>query len=72
MPPFGPIKRKLFVKYLKQVGFTGPYSGGRHQFMIKNDITIYIPNPHKSDINKNLLSRILRQSKISRKDWEML
>jgi len=41
MPPFGPIKRKLFVKYLKQVGFTGPYSGGRHQFMIKNDITIY-------------------------------
>ncbi|MFQ6116132.1 MAG: type II toxin-antitoxin system HicA family toxin, partial [bacterium] len=44
------------------MGFDGPYSGGKHQFMIKEDITLRIPNPHQSDIGKELLSRILKQA----------
>ena len=28
MPSFGPVKRKDLVRYLKQTGFEGPYSGG--------------------------------------------
>ena len=40
--------------------------------MIKNDITIRIPNPHKSDIGKELLARILRQTGIRRDEWEKL
>jgi predicted RNA binding protein YcfA (HicA-like mRNA interferase family) len=72
MPPFAPIKRIDLVRYLKKSGFDGPYSGGRHQFMIKNDITLRIPNPHRGDIGKELLMRILRQAKISRKEWEAL
>lgn len=28
MPRFGPIKRKDLLGYLKQLGFTGPYSVG--------------------------------------------
>ena len=72
MPPFGPIKRKDLVKFLRKYGFAGPYSGGRHQFMIKKDITLRIPNPHRSDIGKELLIRILRQARISRKEWEAL
>jgi predicted RNA binding protein YcfA (HicA-like mRNA interferase family) len=60
MPRFGPIKRKEFIRYLRQVGFKGPYSGGKHQFMRKDDITLHIPNPHQGDIGKELLSRILR------------
>jgi predicted RNA binding protein YcfA (HicA-like mRNA interferase family) len=72
MPSFGPIKRKDFIKYLKTYGFTGPFSGGRHQFMIKGHITLRMPNPYKSDIGKELLSRILKQAGISRSEWEKL
>ena len=72
MPPFGPIKRKDLVKYLRKYGFDGPYSGSRHQFMIRKDITLRIPNPHGSDIGKELLIRILRQAGISRREWEAL
>ncbi len=72
MPPFRPIKRNDLVKYLKKHGFEGPFSGGRHQFMVREDITLRIPNPHRSDIGKELLSRILKQAGISRKKWESL
>jgi predicted RNA binding protein YcfA (HicA-like mRNA interferase family) len=72
MPAFGPISRKDLVRYLRKMGFDGPYSGGKHQFMIKDDITLTIPNPHKGDIGRELLTRILRQAGISRKKWERL
>lgn len=55
MPPFGPVKRKDLVRYLKQCGFEGPYSGGKHQFMIDGEITIRVPNPHQGDIGRELL-----------------
>jgi len=70
MPPFGPISRKKLLSYLKQFGFEGPYSGARHQFMIKGNLTLRIPNPHQSDIGKELLARILRQAGISKEEWE--
>ncbi len=72
MPPFGPISRKNLIKYFKKAGFEGPFSGGKHQFMVKHQITIRIPNPHKGDISKSLLSRILRQAKISKQEWTNL
>jgi predicted RNA binding protein YcfA (HicA-like mRNA interferase family) len=72
MPHFGPIKRRDLVRYLGQLGFEGPYSGGKHQFMIKGEITLRLPNPHRSDIGKELLARILRQAGISREEWEKL
>jgi len=72
MPVFGPISRKDLVRYLRKMGFDGPYSGGKHQFMLKGDVTLIIPNPHKGDISRELLARILRQAGISRKEWEQL
>ncbi|MGB5595182.1 MAG: type II toxin-antitoxin system HicA family toxin [Crocosphaera sp.] len=72
MPPLRPIKRQKLIRYLKQLGFQGPYVGKRHQFMIKDNIKLIIPNPHQSDIGKNLLAEILRQADISREDWEQL
>ena len=33
MPAFGPIKRRDLIGYLRQLGFDGPYSGKKHQFM---------------------------------------
>jgi len=72
MPHFGPIKRRELIRYLRQLGFEGPYSGGKHQFMIKGDVTLRVPNPHRSDIGKELLARILRQARIQRDEWEEL
>ena len=72
MPPLGPVKRKDLLRYLRQFGFDGPYSGGKHQFMVKGDITIRVPNPHHADIGRELLGRILRQAGISKDDWEAL
>ena len=72
MPAFGPIKRKDLIRNLRQFGFEGPYSGGRHQFMVKGEIKLYIPNPHRGDVSRGLLAKILRQAGIERDEWEML
>jgi predicted RNA binding protein YcfA (HicA-like mRNA interferase family) len=72
MPHFGPIKRRDLVHYLRQAGFEGPYSGGKHQIVLKGNITLRLPNPHQSDIGKEFLARILRQARISKDEWERL
>ncbi len=72
MPRFGPITRKDLIRHLKQLSFQGPFSGGKHQFMVKGDITLYLPNPHRGDIGRELLARILRQAGIERDVWEKL
>jgi predicted RNA binding protein YcfA (HicA-like mRNA interferase family) len=59
MPRFGPIKRREPVQCLRQLGFRGPFAGGRHQFMVKDELCIRIPNPHREDIGRNLLREIL-------------
>ena len=72
MPHVGPIKRKDLIYYLRLSGFDGPYSGGKHQFMIRESITLRIPNPPQGDISEDLLVRILKQAGISRREWEKL
>jgi predicted RNA binding protein YcfA (HicA-like mRNA interferase family) len=72
MPAFGPIKRKDLIDYLKQSGFEGPYSGGKHQYMVKGQLKLALPNPHQGEIGRDLLVRILRQAGIEREDWERL
>ena len=61
--------RKLVQKFRK-LGFDGPYSGGRHLFMIKGKLKVRIPNPHSGDISKHLISEILRQAGIFPKKWD--
>jgi len=72
MPPLSAIKRRDLIYYLKQLGFTGPYSGKKHQFMLKDQQRLTIPNPHEGDISREFLIRILRQAKINFDDWENL
>jgi hypothetical protein len=40
--------------------------------MLKGTDRVIIPNPHKGDISKNLLARLLREAGISREEWEKL
>jgi predicted RNA binding protein YcfA (HicA-like mRNA interferase family) len=70
MPRFGPIRRRDLVGGLRRLGFTGPYAGGRHQFMQRGDLSLTIPNPHGTDIGPGLLARILRQAGVTREEWE--
>jgi len=72
MPAFGPVKRDVLIRCLRKRGFDGPYSGGKHPFMVKGDLTLTIPNPHQKDIGRELLTRILRQAGVSKEEWEKL
>ncbi len=72
MPAIRPIKQKELIRFLRKLDFIGPYSGGKHQFMVKGDLRIRIPNPHKKDIGKNLLKLILKEAEISKATWEKL
>ena len=72
MPVLGPIKRRDFIRYLKKVGFEGPFSGGKHQFMLKDKLRLTLPNPHQQEISQSLLTRILQQAGISKQTWENL
>lgn len=58
------------IKRLHELGFAGPYSGGKHLFMIKGALRVTIPNPHKKQIGPDLLGRILRQAGVTRTEWE--
>jgi predicted RNA binding protein YcfA (HicA-like mRNA interferase family) len=72
MPKFGPVSRKDLISRLRTMGFDGPYSGGKHSFMVKGQLTLTVPNPHRGDIGRELLARILRQAGITRQEWEKL
>ena len=72
MPRPGPIKRVELIRYLQILGFEGPYSGGKHQFMLKGVIRLSLPNPHRRDVGRELLSRILKQAGIDEDSWEKL
>jgi len=61
--------RKLIQKF-QRLGFDGPFSGGRHLFMVKGELKVHIPNPHRSDISKHLIAEILRQADISSDEWQ--
>jgi len=63
------ISHRDLVNKLRVFGFEGPYSGGRHPFMICGEFKLRIPNSHNGDISRSLLSEILRQAGISVRDW---
>ena len=72
MPALGPIGRRRLIAYLRELDFDGPYSGGNHQYMLKGQIRVWLPNPHRRDIGRDFLVRILRRAQISIEDWENL
>lgn len=69
MAKLTPTSWSNLVKKLKQFGFDGPYRGGKHPYMVKGDLVLTIPNPHRKEISVDLLVRILRQANIDRNRW---
>lgn len=69
MSRLSPVSWGDFVRRMRDLGFDGPYAGGRHPQMRRRDITVIIPNPHDGDISVGLLDRVLKQAGISRDEW---
>ena len=72
MPRLAPISRRELIRRLRELGFTGPYVGGRHEFMLREERRLILPNPHRGKISVDLLIRILRQAGITREEWVSL
>jgi hypothetical protein len=70
MPAWGPVSRRQLIPVLRRLEFEGPFAGAKHQFMIRGDRVLTIPNPHRGEIGVELLTLVLRQAGISRRDWE--
>ncbi len=69
MSKLTPISRQKLIKRLGLLGFDGPYQEGKHPYMIKDDLSLTIPNPHEGIISVDLLVRILKQAGIARNEW---
>lgn len=72
MARIGPISRRDLIACLRQIGFDGPFPGGRHEVMTRGSQYAVLPNPHQGDISSPFLTRILRQAGVSRDEWEAL
>jgi predicted RNA binding protein YcfA (HicA-like mRNA interferase family) len=69
MPRLTPVSWREFVERLRQLGFEGPFAGGRHPQMRRGDVTLIVPNPHDGDIGVDFLRRLLRQAGVSPEEW---
>lgn len=69
MPKLSPTSWRELVIRLRLLGFTGPYEGGKHPYMMRGDAVLTIPNQHRREISVDLLQRLLRQGNISRDEW---
>ena len=73
MSRWTPCKRSEFIRKLRKLGFDGPYSGTRHQFMIHSQLRLAIPtNPEYSVPQLRMMIReveaILGRA-VSLEDW---
>jgi predicted RNA binding protein YcfA (HicA-like mRNA interferase family) len=64
-----PITRRELIKRLRKLGWEGPLSGGKHQFMVKRAMKLPIPNPRGGVLSVGMVSEILKETEISRDDW---
>ena len=69
MSKLTPVSFSELVKKLRVLGFEGPIGGGKHLFMVKENLKLTMPNPHRQDIGVDLLKRILRRGEIDRDEW---
>jgi predicted RNA binding protein YcfA (HicA-like mRNA interferase family) len=71
-----PCKRREFIRRLRALGFDGPFSGARHQFLIQNENRLTIPSNEEFSVSQ--LRMMLREAgtilgrEISQTQWERL
>ena len=73
MSAWSPCKRREFIRRLKRIGFAGPFSGTRHQFMTIGEHRLAIPS--NSEYSTPQLRFMLREvenilgRKITSDEW---
>ena len=76
MAAWRPLKRRDFIRKLRALGFDGPYSGTRHQFMISGQHRQTIPT--NSEYSVPQIRMLVRQVEsilarsVSLDAWESL
>ncbi len=76
MSRWTPCKRRDFIKRLLHLGFEGPFSGSRHQFMIYENHRLAIPSNNEFSVEQikmmihEVEGIILR--KVTLKEWNDL
>ena len=69
MSKLRPVSHNELIRGLRAFGFEGPLSGGKHLYMLRGNLRLTIPNPHKQKVGVDLLIRILRQTGITKEEW---
>lgn len=69
MPKVSPCSRIELIRKLRALGFSGPFSGGKHSYMKRGRYRQIIPNPHGKEISSELVKEILKQADLSVEDW---
>ena len=59
MSQWTPCKRRDFIRRLRRIGFDGPYSGTRHQFMILGQHRLAVPT--NSEFSVSQLRMMIRE-----------
>lgn len=69
MVRMSPVTHDELIRRLREFGFKGPVAGGKHLYMTRGQQRLTIPNRHRREIGRALLSRILKQAGIQPHDW---
>lgn len=69
MPNLSPLPRRILIKKLRKLGFSGPYSATVHGYMKRNGEKIFVPNPHGKDIGLPIIKKIIRQLNLSNQEF---
>lgn len=71
-----PCKRRDFIRRLRKLGFDGPYSGTRHQFMIYQNHRLSIPSNSEYSVPQlRFMIReieVILEREITMSDWYAL
>jgi hypothetical protein len=76
MNRWNPCRRRDFIRHLRRLGFGGPFSGTRHQFMIFDNHRL--PIPSSNDYSVAQLRFMLREvseiigHQITAEEWNSL
>ena len=66
------MSRGDLIRSLCKLGFEGPYRGTNHDYLLRNDAMLRIPDESRENIDGDLLIRLLRQAGVSREEWRDL
>ncbi len=71
-----PCKRRDFVKKIRRIGFEGPYSGTRHQFMVYGQHRLTIPSNDEYSVPQLRMMigeiEVILEREITLEEWNSL